>query len=351
MASHRVNGHKSKGLLSTALDVGETIAGVLPGAIKGIRSMMNLKEASFATPASFASVSNNITQLSAPEKIQHSSLGIAGVRMRGSQPFTTLESSVTPSPSSWTFFNSGGREAYVLDPFTIPINPVNLGGPLGVQALLYDRYVFRQMKFTFTTQQTTTYLGLGTFCYQVDANNDVVGSVGSGEGFSLARMVIPNVTFPWRIPKAELDVIYEGPELYYCGPIDGSGHTAPTSDAGERQTYQGIFKGFDAAPPDTTSQPSAFLGVMDVEYVVDFYDPIPPIQILGASVDEMNMHKEVRRFFKERNPPKRLVHPTVPMSGQLLREFSLFNESIASASAASSEAKEDSFLNVDSSTD
>jgi hypothetical protein len=312
---------KSKGLLSTALDVGETIAGVLPGAIKGIRSMFNLKEASFATPASFANVTNNITQLSPASEIRHPVLGNAGIRIHGSQPFSAIQSSVTTAPVTWTFFDSGTRGATTSDPFTIPVNPLDFGGPLGVQALLYDRYVFRQLKFVFTTQQTTNYLGLGTFCYEADANNDVVGSVGSGEGFVLARMVTPNVTFPWRIPKAELDVLYEGPELYYCGPTG----VDPSSGAEERQKYQGLFKGFDASPPLVGVSPSAFLGVLDVEYVIDFYDPIPPITILGASSEEMDMHKEVRRFFQERNPPRKLVHRTQPCSGRLFEDFARFN--------------------------
>lgn len=301
-------GPRRKGFLSTALDAGEAVANFLPGAIKGIRSIFNAKEASFATPASFASVQNNITQMNPERMVTHATLGLSGTRVVGSQPLTTVMSSAS------TFFGGSGS-SFQTDSSTIPINPITLGAALGVQAQLYDRFVFRRLRFVFTTYVTTNTVGVGAFCYENDANNDVVGSVIGSGGFRLARQVIPNVTFPFRIPKAELDVVYDGPDLFYCNNSAGGGN-APATGAEERQMWQGLFKGFDANPPTA----GVLYGFIDLEYEIEFYDPIPPIALLGSSVEEREAHLAVRKYFAGHRP-KPLVHRRTTDLGPIFRDM------------------------------
>lgn len=274
---------RRKGLLSGALDVAETVAGVLPGAIRGIRGIFNMREASYATPASFACVQNNISQMKSEQPVDHPLLGVAGMRISGSQPFAVILS----GPAS--FFTTDSAGANALDDNTIPLNPILLTGPLSVYGYLYDRFVIRALKFKFTTYQPTSTPGIIGFCVENDVSNLMATS------FDTLRQVLPNVTFPVRIPKAELDYFYEGPDLFYC-------QGASATSAEKRQNIQSVFKGYDAIPPAS----GIVYGFVDLEYVVDFFDPVPPISILGRSDSERFALVELRRAF---DPPPPVARP------------------------------------------
>jgi hypothetical protein len=291
-------GRKSKGLLSTALDVGEGIAGVaaniagfLPGAIRGVRSMFSLREAEFATPASFASVTNNSTQMVPSQTVDHPTLGIAGTRVYGSQPLgrIILGTSVTPG-----FFDVTRGIPAVVDVNTIIFNPVALGGPLSIQAYLHDRFVFRGIRMKFTTYVTTGTPGIGTMCVLKDIVDQSVTS------FDTCRMTTPNVTFPYRIPKAELDYVYDGPDLFYCDAGVGG---IPVGDALSRQDVQFVLKGYDTS--GIASDPANIVqGYFDLEYVIDFFDPVAPVALLGSTEEERLAFRELRHLVASRKPPK-----------------------------------------------
>lgn len=310
-----------KGLLSGALDVAETVSGLLPGAIRGVRGLFNMREASYATPASFACVQNNITQMKSEQPVNHPKLGIAGMRVSGSQPFGVilLSTDVGP-PVSNTFWTNESAGASQLDPHTIPLNPVALGGPLSVYGKLYDRFVIRSLRLKYTSYQTTNVVGILGFCIEKDIANLVANS------FDTLRQVCPNVTFPIRIPKAELDYVYDGPELYYCTGQE-------TSSAEMRQIDQGAVIGFTAVP-DVPGSPSLIAGFVDVEYVVDFFDPVPPVSILGRSVEERHALEMVRRAYNPVPTGRRI--PWCPTTAQVARVRDVLHEEISAAAASCS---------------
>lgn len=294
----RGRGRKSKGLLSTALDVGETIAGVLPGAIRGVRNLFNLKEASFATPASFAVVQNNITQMLPQERITHPTLGISGYRISGSQPLTNVVPwigiPITTPPTPPQFFAGGTATIGGAASNYIWLNPIALGGPLSLHGFLNDRYVIRMLKVKFTTYQTTSQVGVACLAIEKDPLNLM------GTTFDSARSVTPNVTFPYRIPKAELDYIYDGPDLYYT---DASAEGIGSVGAAQRQDVQGVLEGFDPILPiDRT-----IMGFLDIEYVVDFFDPIPPSTLVGVTKEERAALQVLRAEFRNRD--KAMLEP------------------------------------------
>lgn len=241
--------------------------------------MFALKEADFATPASFAVVRNNTTQMMPDEKVTHPVLGIAGVRKRGSQPLCRiLTQSAVPGP--YNFFS--GAISAIRTANTIWLNPQLLGGPLSVESFLYDRFVIRALRVKFTTYQPTTTLGVIALCIE----NDPISL--SANDFDTTRMVTPNVTFPIRIPKAELDYVYEGPDLFYC-----SDPAAGVNVALNRQQVQGVLEGYDASPPN----PGVLAGYLDIEYEVEFYDPIAPTALIGATTEERRALAYVRSMF------------------------------------------------------
>jgi hypothetical protein len=107
-------------------------------------------------------------------------------------------------------------------------------------------------------------------------------------------MVTPNVTFPYRIPKAELDYVYDGPELYYCDAVNGGMPTA--NSAMLRQDVQGLLRGYDVIGWNADSQ---LMGFLDLEYICDFFEPIAPLSLLGASLDERSALRALRRHFQK----------------------------------------------------
>jgi hypothetical protein len=300
-SSLRTRGNpKRKGLLSTALDVGEHIAGFLPGAIRGVRSMFNMKqEAEFATPASFAVVQNNVSQMKPEQPVTHPTLGISGMRVYGCQP---LAVAYNPNPGTGPFFFPDALTPAVTDTNTVLLNPILLGGPLSVYGFLYDRYVFRALRVKFVTSQTTTYLGTIALCIEKDPVNVVATS------FNTARQVTPNLTYPIRIPKAELDWAYDGPDVFYTNQSEASGSLAQT-----RQDIQSVLKGYLTAPIPLLPEG---IGFFDIEYVIDFFDPVPPASILGTTlVEQQAMH-----FFRQQMAKRRVTVLPRPISLQAGRD-------------------------------
>jgi len=285
VTSHKPPKHPRKDVFSALLGGAETVAGILPGAIRGIRSITGKShssavaaaaahEASFATPASFACVSNNITQVMPEGACRHPTLGIAGKRVRYSQPWLQIST----SGSAFWRYPSGTTS---IDAYTVPITPLNLFGPINVESQLHDRYRFNWIRLIFTTFVTTNTTGIGAMCIEKDISNLVAID------FNTARMVTPNVTFPYRIPKAALEFSYDGPELFYTGATT---QFADPYGASGRQICQAVLKGYDS---QNGSAPG-FYGLVDIECEVEWYDPVPPTALMGRSVEEREALRAVR---------------------------------------------------------
>jgi hypothetical protein len=271
------------GGIHSILDGVEKVAGFIPGAVRGIRGIFGggggmgavsaaagSHEAEFATPASFAIVQNNITQQLPDERVDHPTLGIAGVKTRGSQPFARI-APVSLGPGK-TFFRTTGGTAELFNGNIIPLNPISMGGPLSVKAALYQKFVFRKLRFLFTTVQTTTFVGMCALAIEPDLGAPITAS------FSTAREVVPNVTFPYRIPQACLNWAYNGPDTCFMKPAD---FAATAADL--RQSYQGFLVGQDSEAVDAIGETTGFL---DVEYEIDFFDPVPPNGFTAVSLSE-----------------------------------------------------------------
>jgi hypothetical protein len=288
---------KRKGLLTTALDVAEGVASYLPGAIKGIRGMFSAKEASYATPSSFACIQNNVTQMEPSSRVTHPSLGIAGTRVYGSQPLSFIQLASGSPPGA--FFRLDVTIPAIVSTNVIVMNPILLGGPLSVQGYLHDRYVFRMIRIKYTTYVTTTTLGVGAMCFEKD-----IASL-TAQSFNGVRVVTPNVTFPYRIPKAELDYVYDGPDLFYC---DQATVGLPVNLPQARQDVQSVLVGFDPTGIVPGTDPS-FMGYLDIEYVIDFFDPVAPTALLGTTTKEILALRELRRQFALDHVPRILPMP------------------------------------------
>jgi hypothetical protein len=249
----------------------------------------NSQETSFATPASFALIQNNTTAMLPESPTTHPRLGVAGVRVHGRQPFAII--SPGQFGASTTFFdaastaNISGSSDQLID-----LNPLNLNGPLAVRAQLYEKYAFHKVRIIATTQQTTTFVGAAALCV-VD---DPAIAASLVVNFNAAREVTPSVMFPYRIPQAALEWDYKGDELFFVNPS-----STPGTNSDLRLNVQAVLFGFDGGSL-ALATPTATMFV-DIEYVIDFYDPIPPS---GGSFSAANQAERtiVSRVLKAMRP-------------------------------------------------
>lgn len=268
--------HKSSRMHKGFLDTAESVAGLLPGAIRGIRSTFgNFKqsahrEAVFATPASFAMVQNNVTEMSAEGPVTHPTLGLTGTRLSFSQPLATiLASSVPPGQ----FFNpASGPATLGPDNYSIFLAPYILQGPIAYRAATFEKYVFRRVRVKYITYQTTAFLGCAALGIEVDPARPV------SSDFQTLRMVTPSVTFPYRIPEAVLEWFYDGPDVYFTAAPVGN------DIAQSRQNHQAIIRGYDAFPVTRTG--ADVMGFLEISGDIEFYDPIPPAAITAMNLRE-----------------------------------------------------------------
>lgn len=308
--ARKMRGPKTAGLnASSIFDALEKLAGILPHVVKHGRGFLgggatvaaaaagsHETEVSFQTPASFAVIRNNVTSMSPEQRVDHPEKGVAGIRRVFTQPFNGINLEVDAGPPAVSFFwdESVIAPSKFIDNFTIPINPLILGGPIAAFAQLYDRYVIRRARWRYTTTQTTTFLGTATLCIEKDLGNLVAND------FNAARQVTPQVTFPYRVPCAELFYEYDGPELYY---VNSKNLGSPVSllPAEARQDIQFVIKGYDAIIGPTTGPitPATQCGYMDLEIEIDFFDPIPPSGLVGSTQEERLAHQAVRQAFAQ----------------------------------------------------
>lgn len=281
------------------LDTVEDIATAIPGAIRGARSLLGLSrksEVAFATPASFAMVQNNVTQLSGPIAVTHPRLGIAGQRMKFSQPLGTVRPVIGSGAGFWQALPLGGPALVGPDNFTILLNPETLGGPLAFESARFDRYKICDITVKFVTYQTTTFVGTGAMAIESDVSNLQANS------FQTLRMVQPSVTFPYRIPEACLQMVFESDELYYCRKIEAPGATTNRAEA--RQVYQAALRGWDAT--DVVPGPAGTCGFVEISGSIEFFDPIPPSSSAPMNLKE---HLAVQAVLQAMRPKTELSLP------------------------------------------
>jgi len=291
--ARRANKTKPMRKLPAVKPILDTIEMVGKPVWNGLRSIFGKEQAqmhtfptqsTFATPSSFAVLQNNVSQSAPDEPITHSSLGAHGIRCRVQQPYVDfiqpyINDLVTPQENTYlSYYNSVVPYDAMIPPlgsglknaFAFALNPMLFGGAIAQKAALYDRYVFRELTFEYTTATTTTQLG--SICMGIE--NDIANL--SATDFSGLRMVNPSVTFPARIPQSCLNYKYDGDQLYY---VSSEAPTIPGALAQERQQIQGVFEAAWNGPVPRATDADFFenrLGTLIVYMVVDFFYPIPP---------------------------------------------------------------------------
>jgi hypothetical protein len=184
--------------------------------------------------------------------------GIAGVRINGRQPFavvkgdSTFTTNVFESPAS-------APNAAVLSGNAIAVNPVTFRGRLASIASTYERFVFRRIRFIYSTNQPLNVSGNSmTLGIHSDGTFDGDAPVNAAE----LRQGVPSLTFPIFAPTATIDYRYDGTGLYYVSAIQPSD---------QRFYNQCLFMGFWVNSTFTGS--TALGGYIDIEYEVELYNP------------------------------------------------------------------------------
>lgn len=203
-----------------------------------------------------------------------------GIRVVGRQPFANIV--VDVSGGVWD--NTSAASIYTLN--TILINPLEFRGRLGVLASTYERFIFRRLTLRFTTTRSTSTEGSMALCYHADGNLDT----DAPQAFSEVRQTSPNVTFNYYSPQAVLDVPLSsiGDDLYYV-----SVQASSSVSANMRQKFQGAIIGYPWSPASANTK----IGYLDVEYVIDLYNPtFAQVQLSSElSVSERQKNLERRR--------------------------------------------------------
>jgi len=172
-----------------------------------------------------------------------------------------------------------------------------MGGPLSIESALYSTYVVREFVLEYTSAVATTYIGDMALAVEADsgAYSDLATDPQTAVTFTEARMVVPMVTMPYRIPTGQLYWKYEGPLIY---TTDFTRLTTSTSMSDIRSQCQFLIKGFDSGLL-TSSSPSP-VGYCMITVKIEFYNKVAPLSILGSSVAERDSIRAIRSVFRKR---------------------------------------------------
>jgi hypothetical protein len=227
-----------------------------------------------STAASYDVVLRNPTQFSISGKgLVHSEYGSA-LRVQGRQLLTN----VATTAANNNVFSANG--ATLVSGNLIYISPNNLNDRVAAISALYQRYVFRSMKFVYVTRVATTQAGAFAMAYNTDAAF-TVSSTANGESYATLQDIEPCIVLPFRQEKETLSASYSGERTFFV--LYDSNATASAESI--RQCVQGALVAF----PDLTSIGAITMGEIYFEYVLDLYVPTlqqTNITFLSANVKE-----------------------------------------------------------------
>lgn len=208
----------------------------------------------------------------------HPSTGEPGVRVHGIQQMgdaTMLTSGTGVTTGSSNFavpmynYNTSAYNGWA-------ISPSALGGALKAEAMRHQRYVFRELTFRYRPTCASTQVGqmvIGLFTDPV-AYHDI--STGITSTFAQFKSLTSSADTSVRIPM-DLKYQYRGNQLWFIDSPSSSISSNPGWGANtgysamSRFQHQGVLAGsFDQNVSVNTT-----VGYVDVEYVVDFYEPRP----------------------------------------------------------------------------
>lgn len=193
----------------------------------------------------------------------------------GRQPFAV----VTGISGEEDMFQFSATLATTKGPNIIPMNPMLFRGRLATIASNYERFVFRRIRFIYSTNQPNNVTG----------NSLVLGVHSDGEfdadapfNASELRQVTPSITFPIYAPTAIVDYKYDGESLYYVSPINANA----TFPSDERLCNQGLFCGYWVAI-SFVGTTGTLGGYIDIEYECEVYNPTFSQSLVFSSVPEV----------------------------------------------------------------
>jgi len=146
----------------------------------------------------------------------------------------------------------------------VPIAPNYLNDRIANFSALYQRYVFRKLRFTYITRVGTTQVGSMVLSYNSDSGA-LVASSEVTPSYSTCQDIQPCVIFPFRKEVESLDMIYDGERTWMVAFDTNANATAESY----RQCIQGLLLGF----PDITSIGNTNMGEIFVDYEIDLYGP------------------------------------------------------------------------------
>lgn len=219
-------------------------------------------------------VSTNPTWTEVVGKVvsQFAGQSATGIKIRGRQPCVLV---YRPAGVPGSVFVSDMALALPdgLDT-VLAIQPSLLGGPLAVQASQYQMYVMRKMIFEFdtTTASTTT----GQFCMAY-CREPLLASTGADNipsTFAENRATTPSVVVTYRSEAANLEVTYDGQQLFYLDSASGG-----SSPEAARQSVQGQVRCY----ADGVFSESQVMGTLNMTYEVDLFFPTINASMVFAS--------------------------------------------------------------------
>jgi hypothetical protein len=186
----------------------------------------------------------------------HSEYG-PGIRVEGRQQLCL----VSTTASNSNLFASG---VATVGANNISLSPYYLNDRIAQFSAMYQRYVFRRLRFSYITRVGTTQVGSMVLSYNSDsgaltASTDVVPT------YSTCQDIQPCVVFPFRKERECLDMVYNG-ERTWMVAYDVNADATPES---LRQCIQGLLQGF----PDVTSIGVINMGEIFIDYEIDLYGP------------------------------------------------------------------------------
>jgi len=205
-------------------------------------------------PAAFVNVENDPTYMKMVGPCKNKRLDLIGTCLVGRQPLTD----VATAAATLALFTTGTLATAGTN--SITVSPDTFNGPLAAQANLHQLYVFRDILISYESNVATTQAGSCSLAYSRDGAG--TGGAGPPTSFSEARQISPTVNFPFRADRAYLHIHYDGDEVWYT-------ESNANSVADLRMTNQGCIYGF----PSITSLGAISQGFLDVQYVIELYQP------------------------------------------------------------------------------
>jgi hypothetical protein len=219
--------------------------------------------------------------------VTHPFLGVNGIRVVGRQPLCKIlgDGSTVGLMLSTGIANvdDGVHDGTPGSGNYVEISPLEMGGRLKHYAYIFQKFVFRKIRYILVPGVATTASGNYAFCVTPDPGLGTQS--GPPNNFDEVRMVDGSCCVNRWVPGCSIEYRYRGMDTWFCGfnTSDYMSGTTLLDDLWYRSTSQGVFCAYSDIALIASIQ-----GYIDVEYEVEFYyntydvnAPIPPPALLA----------------------------------------------------------------------